>query len=239
MKISNSMTEIAAISKPNYECEFCGRSFVRESTVINHICEYKHRWLEKDHGSNRLGFQCWLQFYKKNTASKKQKTYEDFIKSPYYTAFIKFGIYCTEINAINVSRFVDWLVKNKIKIDTWCSDETYTKYLIEYLRSENPMDALYRSIETTMELANVEGIQSKDYLRFGNKNKICYAISSGKISPWLLYQSSSGIEFMDNLDSTQIKMILEYINPEQWALKFLRDSDSVKQVKDILNISGY
>ena len=46
---------------------------------------------------------------------KKDKTYEEFIKSSYYTAFIKFGNYCLEINALNVPRLVDYYLKNNIK----------------------------------------------------------------------------------------------------------------------------
>ncbi len=239
MKILSSMKETTAIANKSFGCEFCGRTFIRESTVLKHICEYKHRFLEKDRPGNRLGFQSWLQFYKKNSASKKERTYDEFIKSAYYTAFVKFGSHCVEINALNVSRYVDWLVKNQIKIDTWCSDTTYTKYLIEYIRVEDPLDAIHRSVETTIELAQREGINSKDYLRYGNRNKICYAITSGKISPWMLFQSTSGVEFMDKLDQTQVKMVIDYIDPEKWALKFHREPDNVKQVKELLSIAGY
>jgi hypothetical protein len=239
MKISNSMKETEATSNPKYGCEFCGRTFLRESTVLKHICEYKHRWLEKDRPGNRLAFQAWLQFYKKNSASKKQKTYEEFIKSAYYTAFAKFGSYCVDINALNVSRFADWLVKNQIKIDTWTTDTNYNKYLIEYLRTEDPLDAIHRSVETTIVLAQVETIQSKDYLRFGNSNRICHAITTGKISPWMLFHSKSGLELMDRLDPTQIKMIFDYIDPEKWALKFHREPENVRTVKEILNAGGY
>lgn len=239
MKKSTNTKETEEISKPTYGCEFCGRSFLRESTVLKHICEYKHRWLEKDRSGNRLGFQAWLQFYKKNSASKKQKTYEEFIKSAYYTAFVKFGNHCVEINALNVSRYADWLVKNQVKIDTWTSDTNYNKYLIEYLRTEDALDAIHRSVETTIELAQIETIQSKDYLRFGNRNKICYAIVTGKISPWMLFQSKSGVEFMDQLDPTQVKMIIDYIDPEKWALKFHREPENVRTVKEILTAGGY
>lgn len=225
--------------KPNYGCEFCGRSFLRESTVLKHICEYKHRWLEKDRPNNRIGFQAWVQFYKKNSSSKKNKTYEEFIKSAYYSAFVKFGMYCVEANVINVPRYADWLVKNQIKIDTWNTDTNYTKFLVEYLRIEDPLDAIHRSIETTIELAKDESIQSHDFLRYGNKNKICFQVVKGKISPWLLYQSNSGLEFLSSLDSTQQKMIMDYINPEQWAIKFKRQQDSVNQVKEILSTAGY
>jgi hypothetical protein len=239
MKISNSTKETEAIADPKYGCEFCGRTFLRESTVLKHICEYKHRWLEKDRPGNRLAFQAWLQFYKKNSANKKQRTYEEFIKSAYYTAFAKFGTYCVDINALNVSRFADWLVKNQIKIDTWAKDVNYNKYLIEYLRVEDALDAIHRSVETTIELAEVETIQSKDYLRYGNRNKICYAITTGKISPWMLFQSKSGIEFMDSLDPSHVKMIIDYIDPEKWALKFHREPENVRTVKEILTAGGY
>ena len=234
------MKEIAEIDTPmKFGCEFCKREFARESTVLKHICEYKHRWIERDKQGNRIGFQAWLQFYKKNSASKKNKTYEEFIKSAYYTAFVKFGSYCVNISAINISRFADWLLKNQIKIDGWCSDTVYTKYLIEYLRHEDPLDAIHRSVETTIELASTEGIQPHHLLLYGNTNKICYAITTGKISPWMLYHSESGVRFLETLNPDHAKMVMDYINPEQWALKFHRESENVRTVKEILKAGGY
>ncbi len=239
MKKSNNTKKTSETDTPHYGCEFCGRSFARESTITKHICEYKHRWLEKDRAGNRIGFQTWLQFYKKNSASTKNRTYEEFIKSAYYTAFAKFGNYCVDINALNVSRFSDWLLKNQVKIDTWCTDSTYTKYLVEYLRVEDPLDAIARSVETTIDLAETAGILSKDVLRYGNTNRICHSITTGKISPWLLYQSTSGTQFLGNLNESQVNIIIDYINPEQWKIKFNREPENVKQVKELLTIAGY
>jgi hypothetical protein len=180
-----------------------------------------------------------VQFYTKNTSSKKKRLYEDFIKSAYYTAFVKFGTYCVDVNVINVSRFVDWLLKNQIKIDTWCQDTVYTKFLIEYLRIEDPLDAIARSVQATIDLSEPERLLSKDYLRYGNSNKICYAITTGKISPWMLYHSDSGTKFLDKLDPTQVKIVIDYINPELWAIKFKREPENVQQVKELLDAGGY
>jgi hypothetical protein len=212
---------------------------VRERTLLSHICEAKHRWLERDRKGNRLGYQSFLQFYTKHSTSKKVKPYEEFIKSAYYTAFVKFGNYCANVNAINVSRFVDWLLSNGVKLDNWSTDSNYTKFLIEYLRIENPYDALARSVEHCAELAEAENIQPNDVLRYISPNKICYAISTGKISPWMLYQSDSGVRFLDTLNQDHVTMIIDYINPEQWALKFHREPDITKQVKDTLKEAGY
>ena len=222
-----------------HSCEFCNRKFAREKTLFTHICETKRRWLEKDKLGNRLGFQSFVQFYKKHSSAKNTKTYDEFIRSPYYTGFVKFGNYCAEINAINVSRFVDWLLADKVSIDNWTSDKVYTKFLIEYLRKEDPMDAIHRSVETTINLASEENVQPQDYIRYGNTNKICYAVTTGKISPWMLYQSNSGVRFLDTLSPDHVKMIIDYINPEQWALKFNKEPENVRTIKEILNAGGY
>lgn len=234
-----NMIKTAETNPVKYECEFCKREFAKEATVFKHICQYKHRWVERDKKGNRIGFQAWLQFYTRNSTSKKNRTVEEFIKSPYYNAFVKFGNYCAEINAISVSRFIDWLLKEQIKIDTWCQDSVYTKFLIAYTRIEDPMDAIVRSIETTIKLAEPESIQSHDCLRYGNVNRICYAITAGKISPWLLYQSDSGTTFLSNLTSDNVSMILDYINPEQWAIKFKRYPEIAAEVKALLRAGGY
>jgi hypothetical protein len=234
------MKETSATDEPmKFGCEFCKRVFLRESTVMKHMCETKDRWLNKDKQGNRIGFQAWVQFYKKNTATKKQKTYEEFIKSAYYIAFVKFGNYCVNVNAINISRFTDWLLKNQIKIDNWCSDTTYTRYLIEYLKVEDAFDAIHRSVETTIDWAEKDNIQPKDYLRYGNTNRICLLIATGKISPWMLYCSDSGIQFLDKLNEAQVKIVIDYINPELWKIKFNRDEQLKQQITDTLKIAGY
>jgi len=234
------MKETTVIDKPmKFGCDFCKREFSRESTIARHICENKRRWMDKDLHGNRIGFQSWLQFYKKNTATKKAKTYEDFVKSAYYIAFVKYGNYCANVNVINVSRYTDWLLKNQIKIDNWCSDTTYTRYLIEYLRHEDALDAIHRSVETCIGLAEEANIQPHDILRYGNVNRICYAITMGKISPWMLFQSDSGVKFLDNLNPDHVKLIIDYINPEQWAIKFKKETENVKNVKELLKNGGY
>jgi hypothetical protein len=207
--------------------------------MMKHLCENKRRWQDKDQPGNRIGFQAWVEFYKKNTASKKPKTYVDFTKSAYYIAFVKFGHYCVDLKCINVTRYADWLLKNQIKIDSWCSDTNYTKFLIEHLKSEDPLDAIARSIETTMTIAKDSGIETKDCLRYANRNKLAYAVTTGKISPWMLYHSESGVDFLSSLDESQQKMIIDYINPEQWAIKFRRNTELVTQAKELLNAAGY
>ena len=116
MKKLNSTKEIEETNKTKHRCEFCNAEFVRESTLMTHMCESKRRWLNKDLQGNRIAFQAWLDFYKKNSANKKKKTYEEFIKSAYYTAFVKFGNYCVDAHVLNVSKYANYLIKNQISV---------------------------------------------------------------------------------------------------------------------------
>ena len=79
MKSKNTKKNSATKSK--FGCDFCGRSFAKESTIDKHICEYKRRWGDKNLKGNRIGFNAWLNFYAQNTSTKKPKTYLDFTKS--------------------------------------------------------------------------------------------------------------------------------------------------------------
>ena len=85
----------------HYTCEFCSKVFVRETSFYKHICERKRRFTNQNHPSNRIGFKTWLDFYAKNAHHKQQRSYIDFIKSPYYLVFVKFGNYCVTSNVIN------------------------------------------------------------------------------------------------------------------------------------------
>lgn len=223
----------------NFSCEFCNRSFLREKSFFKHVCEVKRRYLDKDKRGNQIGFQSFVLFFDKHTASKKIKTYEEFIKSPYFIAFVKFGNYCIDIGVLNVTRFVEWLLSNKIKIDNWATDANYTKFLIEYLRLENPYDAIARSVTTCAELAELDNIRVCDVLRYGNVNKICHNIVSGKISPWMLYQSDSGTQFLDRLNQDHVRIVIDYINPELWALKFKREKENTDSIRETLKQAGY
>lgn len=232
------MNESLATTK--YSCEFCKKQFTRERTLVSHICEKKSRWLNRDHIGNRLGFQCWVQFYSKHSTSKtKNKTYEEFIYNPYYIAFVKFGTYCADVKVINVPRYVDWLLHNQIKLDNWATDTNYTKFLIEYLRMEDAFDAIYRSVEYCTTLAESNNIQPNDVLRYANPNAICHAITMGKISPWMLYCSDSGVRLLETLNETQVKIVFDYINSEQWALKFHREPELKQRITDTLTLAGY
>jgi hypothetical protein len=187
----------------------------------------------------QIGLQAYLRFYETAQGSSRLKSFDDFASSAYYRAFVKFGRYCQSIRAINVPRFVDWLLRQNKKIDHWCRDSVYAEYLLEYLRSEHVDDALSRALEQSIVWNEETGNPSNDYLRYGNPNAICYAISTGRVSAWVLYNCDSGTEFLENLNQDQISMIWPYVDTDYWQRRFGDYAADVAYARDILTKAGW
>ncbi len=223
----------------SYQCEFCKKTFVKETSLEAHMCEPKRRHREQNEAGPRLGLQAFVRFYEIAQGSKKPKTFEDFAKSAYYKAFVKFGRYCVDTHVINPSRMIDWLLKHNKKIDQWCSDRIYTEYLLDHMRVESVSDALTRAIEYGMTWAEKTGHPAHDCLRFGNNNATCYAITAGRISPWVIYNSESGQKFLSELSSEQVTMIWPYIDSDVWQQKFKDYAEDRAYAQEILTKAGW
>lgn len=224
-----------------YACRYCGKEFRKEVTLTAHLCENKRRWQQEKETGVQLGLRAYLRFYETTQGSSKTKTYEHFVASPYYNAFVKFGRYCQDIRCINFANYVDWLLKNNKKLDYWCKDTLYEEWLPEYLRKEAVQDALERALKEMQDYAESNTDLKNgftDYFRYGNANRICHHISTGRISPWVVYNCSSGVDFLDQLSEGQVKIILSWIDPEYWQKKFKDYPEDTSWAKHILKEAG-
>lgn len=220
-------------------CQYCRKTFARESSLAVHACEQKKRRQQRDERGVELGFQAYLKFYESTQGSSRLKTYDDFCESSYYKAFVKFGRYCVNTRVINPTQFLLWLLRNNKKIDQWASDSVYTEYLIQYLPVEHINDALSRSIEFAITWAEQNSAQPQDCLRYGNHNRLCHAINTGRISPWAIYNSESGQKFLSELVPTQLAMIWPYIDSDTWQKKFADYPADQAYAQDILSKAGW
>jgi hypothetical protein len=203
------------------------------------VCEPKRRFREQHERGVQLGFQSYIKFYEVTQGSAKLKTFEHFAESSFYRAFVKFGRYCVSIKAINPARFTEWLIRQNKKIDYWCKDSIYTEYLLDYLKLENVNDALARAVEFSIDWAEKSGHPAQDCLRYGNSNAMAYAVTTGRISPWVLYNSESGLKFLSELDATQVAMVWPYIDSETWSKKFVDYMADQEYARDILKKAGW
>jgi hypothetical protein len=219
-KKSNVGSKTTAQTPSDNVCGYCGRAFARQQSLEVHICEQKRRDRERNDRGVQIGYQAFIRFYETTQGSAKLKTWEDFVRSPYYKAFVKFGRYCQGTRVIGSEQYLEWLLANNKRLDNWCKDSLYDEFLLQYLRQEMPEPAIRRALDAADRWNTVTGNPPKDYLRYGNTNEICVAIVGGRISAWVLYNTGAGMNFLESLDAGQINMIWPYIDSEYWQRRF-------------------
>jgi|TARA_X000000950_G_C13915508_1_gene660823 hypothetical protein len=230
--------KISKSDKP-YMCEYCGASFTREKTLAVHMCEPKRRKLQKNEKRVQLGMYAFNQFYKLSAGAKKNKTYEEFCKSPYYNAFVKFGSFVSNVKPLYPEKYIDYVVTSRVKLDHWCRDEMYEKYATELILKEGVETALERSVQTMLEWASDnEPAPWNHYFKYVSLNRAVWHIKDGKISPWLVLNCKSGKEMLSKFNNEQLEMIYHIVNPEHWALRFKRQHRDIELVKEIVKESN-
>lgn len=203
------------------------------------MCEQKRRHLQKDEKRVRLGTYAFQRFYTLSAGAKKDKTYEEFCKSPYYNAFVKFGSFVSNVKPLYPEKYIDYVVKSGVKLDHWCRDEMYEQYALQFILKEDVTTALERSVMTMMEWAEENPPAPwNHYFQHVSLNRAVWHIKDGKISPWLMLNCRGGKEMLSKFNDEQLEMVYHVINPEHWAIRFKRQSKDVDLVKEVAKESN-
>ena len=202
------------------KCTYCNKEFTRARTLQVHMCEPKRRHLQKNEKWVQNAFLVFQRFYQIHQHNIKEKNYDEFCKSPYYNAFVKFGRYMMHINPLYPEKYIDYVILSKIKLDHWARDDLYESYLIDTLKQEPVESALQRSITTMMDWAQEQNAQWSDYFRLANTNRAVQHIQQGKISPWIVLGCTAGKKMLQSFSDEQLQLTARYINPEFWNAKF-------------------
>jgi hypothetical protein len=225
-------------SEKPYVCEYCNTGYTRETTLAVHMCQPKRRALQKNEKRVQLGLYAFNQFYKLSAGAKKQKTYEDFCKSPYYNAFVKFGSFVNNVRPLYPEKYVDYVVTSGVKLDHWCREEMYEKYALGLIKKEGVQTALERSIITMKEWADENNSQWNHYFNYVSLNRAIYHIKDGKVSPWLILNCKSGKQMMGKFNDEQLEIIYNVMDPQHWARRFQKQVNDVETVKEVVKESN-
>lgn len=224
---------LTAVEKP-YTCEHCGSGFMKESTLAVHMCEQKRRFLAKDEKHVVLGYQTYVRFFQLSQKAKNVKTYDEFAKSQYYNAFVKFGSFLSNVNPLYPDRYIDFVVTSGVKLDHWCREDLYYRYVFDLIKKEPVEVALQRSIATMMEWAESTESHWNHYFKYVSLNRAVYHIKDGKISPWLILNCRSGRDMLSRFSDEQIDAVAEVMDPDFWRSRFKKYPADLELVADVV-----
>lgn len=222
-----------ALAEQPFNCVHCGKSFMKEKTLVAHMCEQKRRALQRDEKRVQAGFFAYNRFYHLTQKNKKNKTYDEFCNSSYYNAFVKFGSFVNNVNPIYPEKFVDFVIKSGVKLDHWCRDELYEQYLFEMLKVEPVESAVQRSLQTMMEWADEHNANYAHYFNYVSLNRAVHDILNGRISSWLILNTRSGKTMISKMSDEQLNMITPAFDIKFWFKKFKETPADVALVQEI------
>lgn len=218
----------------NFNCEYCKKSFAKESTLFVHICEQKRRHLSKNEKHVQTGFLAYQKFYEINQKTSSKKTFEDFSTSPYYTAFVKFGSFVVNTAPIYPEMFLEYVINSGVKLDHWCRDSLYESYMLEMIKKEPADGAIQRSIKTMMDWADKNNAAWEHYFAYVNLNRLTHDIKEGLISPWMILNTKEGKEVLRKMNDEQLEIIGLIIDPAFWKKRFCTYPADTELVKEII-----
>ena len=218
----------------NYKCEHCQKRFAKEKTLFVHVCEQKRRHLGKNEKHVQAGLLTYQRFYEITQKGKSTKSFDEFSRSPYYTAFVKFGSFLVNTSPIYPERFIDYVVKSGIKLDHWCRDNLYEQYIYELIRIEPAEAAIQRTIQTMMDWADKNSASWEHYFQYVNLNRATHDIKEGLISPWILLNSKSGKAMLQRMNDEQLEIVSPFVDPQFWIKRFNTLPADLELVKDLI-----
>lgn len=206
-------------SAKSYKCEYCGKTYAKQSTLFAHMCTQKERALQKDEKRVRHGFYAFNRF-NKLCLRKSDSTYEQFCKDKFYNSFVKFGSYISNVKPLYPEKYIDYVVTSGKKIKDWCDDALYENYVQNLIKTETVDVALERSIATMIDWSNENNAHWYDYFNNVSTNKAMWDIRDGKLSPWLVLNTPKGKQLLSSFDDKQLELVYNIIDPEFWSSQF-------------------
>jgi hypothetical protein len=222
-----------------YKCKFCNKDFVRETTLMSHLCEKKRRMSDKDSKQNRIAYQSWLIYRKMIIANvKHDKPYEDFINDRYYLDFMKVAKHIIDLNLDKPEEFVRFVLKNAIKIDDWCKAVVYETYVKDRTKKETVERAIERSVLHMHAWADKTGKNYCEYFVNVSTVDAVQDIRMGRISPWCTFATDQGSRLIDRFEPKQVQTLIDYIEPLSWKARVKRQHKDADWVQETFNKDG-
>lgn len=231
-------TKTADAVEDAHVCKYCNRSFKKISTLQTHICVKKRRATEPETAGFRLGLYSFNRFYELAGVSRGAKTKDDYINSPYYIDFAKFGNYLDSLRPLYVEKYIEFVILNGVKLKDWCNDNTYSVYIDDIIKKEPADSATERTIEFIVNWSTAHNTNFTEFFNDISANEAAQHISMGRISPWVIYLSKGGQHLVSQFTADHKKIIGQLLDPGFWMRKFRRENDDLEYIRKLLEDVG-
>ena len=199
------------------------------------MCEKKRRCLQRDEQHVKLGFSFFNEWHKLAMGSIKSKTYDDFMRSSYYSAFVKFGLYILETRIPAPERYLRWLVTNQVRVDKWNTDAVSNRFLASEVKNETAERALERFVLHAEKWSERTGRHWTEYWTAAQPYVLVNDIKQGKVSPWIFLCHEAAQVRLQSLPEELFADIAATVDFSYWERKLKNEKELANWIDEMCN----
>jgi|688.fasta_scaffold03827_3 hypothetical protein len=239
-KAANRRAASSANSTPKlagWKCNYCGHVYAREKSFLSHVCKGKRRLetMKTVIGQSAFAsYNMWMKLRRHSVQSP-----DTFMSSRFFINFVKFAELCSKIE-LDANQFLTFIVKNHPDIGPalFCSDAVYALWLKNYDAQLDPWEQLAQSQEYLERLAETLECPFTEVLSRLGFPTVLEAFRKKKLSPWFLYVSNIGREFLNNIDKDDYSLFEQVINHAVWAERFAQNRELLAEMDKVINVGN-
>jgi len=226
---------VPTTSSARFPCDFCHHAFSQERFLLDHVCERKRRFLQRDDPTVKYALEIYQRWYARSMARRRNPpSIDSFENSKLYSAFVAFARFLRDLNPSNPLDFVDFLAKMETPLSKWRNLAYYGTYIRERNKNEGPRAAIERNIVLMQEWANDADLDMAEFFRQVSPARATQWIISGRISPWLLFAATRAGDLTARLSEEQTSMVADAISADYWERMVIRHRTEVDDLRAML-----
>lgn len=220
----------------NWFCSYCSRRFGNETTFMKHHCEPRRRAQEMMSPLGQSAYSLYKEWMRQKRFS--QPSAAAFMESKYYRAFLNFAQLVADANIAKPEKYIQLMVEGSVMPVLWCRDAAYAHYLDWADRVSDPLDQVQDAIGYLIELCGKNGWELSECFTKLGAQQVLSLIRQRRLTPWLLFCSSTFGEFLKTLDQSELKAFNNVVNSAYWADRFQKEKSTIENIKLIAKEMG-
>lgn len=219
-----------------WECHFCSKVFVRETSFMKHKCPEMARAEDIKTIDGLAAYAMYSEWMQQS--KRKVPPIETFSTSRFFTSFMNFVARAKKLNLPDSALYIKIMTQKNISPMLWCRDECYSLYLEWLDRSSDPVDLANTSIDTLFSVAEAANTNIASVFKALHHREVMQLIRQRKLTPWLLLCSKAFKMFLIELSISDREELMNLIGYSYWAEKFEANPKVVEHMKKFAEALG-
>lgn len=201
-----------------FKCAFCEREFTRKVWYDRHDCDKKKRFMQSNSINVQKAYRLFIHWQRRTGLLRrgKEKTMQDFCKSPFYQTFINLVEFASGQYVVSAFLYMDWLAEKRIPDFKWTDRAQAEQFMSDYRLYQVPEEQAKATAANIRAWCRDQGFSVKEFFNVVSPSQTMTMIREGRLSPWVLFSYEPAVRMVEKLDDDTFFMIDEFLNAQHW-----------------------